>query len=62
MEHPLVGKRVEITNKKHPWFGEVGEVKEYEMTNLGSMGFRVALDNGTSCYVWAEKDMRKTKR
>jgi hypothetical protein len=62
MDHPLVGKRVEIINKKHPWFAECGTVKSYGKTNLGSMGFRVELDNGTSCFVWSESDMRKLSK
>jgi hypothetical protein len=62
MDHPLIGKRVEITNRKHPWFEERGTVESFENTNLGSMGFRVELDNRTSCFVWNETDMRKLSK
>lgn len=48
-----IGKRVLISNKKHPWYGEVGTVKDFEFFSIISKwGMVVSLDNGTSCTVF----------
>ena len=59
--HPLIGRRVEITNGSHPWFGEIGTVKELKNTALGKAGFVVELENGTSCFVWSANDLWKLR-
>lgn len=54
-----IGKRVLISNKKHPWYGEVGTVKDFEYFSLISKyGMVVSLDNGTDCTVFRGNEVQ----
>lgn len=57
MLNKLIGKRVLITGN-HCWAGEIGTVKEVDTTAMGMTGYVVALDNGTSCFVFNTHELQ----
>lgn len=56
----MVGKRVLIVGD-HPWEGETGKVvsEEREVGLFRKPAFRVRLDNGTECFVFSPKNLKK---
>ena len=58
MNDDLIGKRVYLLSP-HPWAGEIGTVTELKTAAaLGKTGLIVALDNGTDCFVFSEKNLK----
>lgn len=53
----LIGKRVLIIGN-HTWSGEIGTVEEFKDTAIGKAGYIVALDNGTSCFVFNTSNLQ----
>lgn len=50
-----IGKRVLICDKKHSWYGNTGEVKDFQIFSIiNKMGMIISLDNGTDCTVFNE--------
>lgn len=57
MLEAYIGKRVIVVGD-HPWSGEIGEGKEVRRPTFGKPGLIVALDNGTDCFVFSEKNLK----
>jgi len=52
-----IGKRVMISSPTHPWFEEVGKIKEFD-TIGGRFACIVSLDNGIECCVFNGKELK----
>lgn len=54
----LIDKRVLIIGKKHPWCGEIGRVKDIKTTAFGKTGYVIDLENGSSCFVFNQEELK----
>jgi hypothetical protein len=57
----LIGKRIIVTSKKHPRFGETGTIKTfYPVVGItGKPGFEIKADEGDGFFVFSGADVRK---
>ena len=52
-----INKRVMISDKKHPWFEEVGRIKEFGTVG-GKYACTITLDNGIECCVFSGRELK----